>query len=398
MADRKIAYIDNIKRTLDEYNRPIYVYGAGKVARNIFFLLKNANLSVDGFIVTSPDNNVSKLEGIRVYGINDFCRQNIDVILIMGFAYKSDTVISEIRQCGFDVIIPFYDFLLKEDSWSILKYNSPVMEITTRIGCAVNCRYCPQTSLVNEYLKNDNKRDRVLSLEKYKYYLDKMPANTIIDWSGFSEPFLNDYAIDMMRHTAETGHTQTLYTTLEGLSVEQLPDIVNIPFEWVVLHTADKYGYAHIAVDSEYLEKIKYIVNAKKKNGKKFVDTANCQFDPDERVTDITKGRLKIYTAMQDRAGNLKNDDDRLISNYVTGDIECMSSKELNHNVLLPDGTVVLCCSDFGLKYVLGNLNENSYEEIINSDVIKDVMRKSKSENEGSALICRRCMYAKGDK
>ena len=29
--------------------------------------------------------------------------------------------------------------------------NVPTMEITTRIGCSVNCRYCPQFSLITNY-------------------------------------------------------------------------------------------------------------------------------------------------------------------------------------------------------------------------------------------------------
>jgi len=30
--------------------------------------------------------------------------------------------------------------------------NFGVMEITTVIGCKVNCRYCPQSTLINNYV------------------------------------------------------------------------------------------------------------------------------------------------------------------------------------------------------------------------------------------------------
>ena len=31
---------------------------------------------------------------------------------------------------------------------------------------------------------------------------------------------------------------------------------------------------------------------------------------------------------------------------------------------MFPDGTLVVCCQDYGMKHVLGNLLEESWEEI----------------------------------
>ena len=62
----------------------------------------------------------------------------------------------------------------------------------------------------------------------------------------------------------------------------------------------------------------------------------------------------------------------------------------MNHNVLLPDGTVITCCMDYGMTGVFGNLFEQSYEEVLNSEEAK-MMRRTLDEGES---ICRHCANA----
>ena len=42
-------------------------------------------------------------------------------------------------------------------------------------------------------------------------------------------------------------------------------------------------------------------------------------------------------------------------------------------NVLLPDGSLSICCQDYGLDEIMGNLMENTWEEYINSERVQDV-------------------------
>jgi hypothetical protein len=43
----------------------------------------------------------------------------------------------------------------------------------------------------------------------------------------------------------------------------------------------------------------------------------------------------------------------------------CNCIEDLYHNVVLPNGDVSLCCMDYGLKHILGNIYEQEYEDII---------------------------------
>lgn len=65
----------------------------------------------------------------------------------------------------------------------------------------------------------------------------------------------------------------------------------------------------------------------------------------------------------------------------------------LNRNILLPDGTVLLCCMDFGIKHVLGNLLTQSYEEICNGKELT-MIKEGMNGNEKIDILCRRCTHA----
>ena len=57
------------------------------------------------------------------------------------------------------------------------------LEITTHIGCPMNCVDCPQGLLRSKY-----KGKRTMSLEEYKKAIDKVPTDVRIDFSGMCRP------------------------------------------------------------------------------------------------------------------------------------------------------------------------------------------------------------------
>ena len=92
-----------------------------------------------------------------------------------------------------------------------------------------------------------------------------------------------------------------------------------------------------------------------------------------------------------DRAGNIKKEE---IAENVRheGKIVCVKSPKLQRNVLLPDGTLVLCCMDFGLEHEIGNLLYSSYDEIVNGEILQVIKDKMKN---GGNILCRKCSVAK---
>ena len=95
-------------------------------------------------------------------------------------------------------------------------------------------------------------------------------------------------------------------------------------------------------------------------------------------ILDRFKDRLRVKNrGLNSRAGNLGK---------LTGEAlwEKNWCARIYHNVLLPDGSVQLCCQDYGLDEPLGNLNDMSYTEL-------HLTNKFKSITKGGAKLCQAC-------
>lgn len=64
----------------------------------------------------------------------------------------------------------------------------------------------------------------------------------------------------------------------------------------------------------------------------------------------------------------------------------------MHEHVILPDGSVVLCCNDFGMKHVLGSIYKDNYESVRNSKEMKRILQGFDDENMD--ILCRNCNSA----
>ncbi|HAJ56357.1 MAG TPA: hypothetical protein DCL35_01145 [Candidatus Omnitrophica bacterium] len=63
--------------------------------------------------------------------------------------------------------------------------------------------------------------------------------------------------------------------------------------------------------------------------------------------------------------------------------------RNLRHNVLLPNGDVVLCCMDFGMKHVLGNLLVSDYLSLFSG--VEFLKVKGNLKQDYGDILCNRC-------
>lgn len=291
-------------------NKNVYIYGAGTVGKAVLQFCKQNNIDVVGFCVTDLDLNLNIVDDKKVY---QFDKLDIDMnktAFVLGVTEQFKTDVKKyLNENGAENVIDVPLDQLNYQTIDKLRYNCPVIEVTPKIGCNVNCKYCPQDLLLKNYYKNDKNRISEMTLELYKKYLSNMPQETAVDFSGFVEPFLNNEAIDMMEYTAKSGHKMTLFTTFKGLTYDEFKRVSKLPFEFVCLHTPDVKGYANIPMTEEYIKILTEAVSIKKPNGTAFIDMANCQSEPHPDIVKITHGKLKISSALQDRAGSLGDED-----------------------------------------------------------------------------------------
>ncbi len=261
------------------------------------------------------------------------------------------------------------------------------MEITTVIGCGIACRYCPQSRLVRSY----RSRSGVLKMtfDLFRACVDKIPSRVRIDFSGMAEPWLNGQCTAMLLHAAERGHEIAVYTTLRGMTHEDFDALKDLAYDYFVIHIPDADGNSGIPVDDGYLGLLDRIVHhpLNVAGERQF----SCHGTVHPAVRSVVNGTFPVFSTMIDRAGNLRRGD--LQPSFHRGRIKCgRTAQELNHNVLLPDGTVLLCCMDYNMDHILGNLLLQEYDRLFRADGYRGVQRALDDETADS--LCRKCSAA----
>lgn len=259
------------------------------------------------------------------------------------------------------------------------------LEITTRIGCKNDCSYCPQEALVKAYKARSD--SVLMGLELFKRCLDKVPKTVQIDFSGMAEPWLNRECTEMVCYAHQAGFKVVVYTTLVGMGLDDIERLQAIPFKRFEVHLPDADSLTKIKISVEYLEKLQKIV-ASGISGLTFMTIGRLH----PAVREVIRAKVNEHDVI-DRAGNLTDFPGVSSQRRLAGMISCQScSERLNHNVLLPNGEVILCCMDYGLRYVIGNLAENSYQELFQSPAFRELQGKLRDDTQ--EILCRYCFNA----
>ena len=261
---------------------------------------------------------------------------------------------------------------LDEEDWNTTEY--PTLEITTSIpekGCVVDCVFCPQRVLSKSY-----NGEKMMSLDNFKKVIDKLPKEITITFAGFIEPWLNNDCTNMLIYAHETGHQISVFTTAVGMSIKDVELIKDIPFSngpngGFVLHLPDNEGFSKHPITKKYIEVLEYIKSISTNipnfklismgtvhdDVKHIFPTANVQ-EMWSRAGNLTK-ELELKPELLSLKDKFKSRDN--------GDqpITCGCIEKLYHNVLLPNGDVSLCCMDYDLSHILGNLYNQEYSDII---------------------------------
>jgi len=257
-----------------------------------------------------------------------------------------------------------------KDAW---KHSiAPTMEFTTVIppkGCVVDCVFCPQQTLLQVY-----KGVKTLTLDNFKRIVDKIPQEVRITFAGFTEPWLNKSCTDMLLYAHETGHPVSAFTTVVGMDKTDVERIKDIPFAGApnggfTIHLPDQERKAKHPITKKYIETIEYLAEVKDQ-------IKNFQIMSMGTVHDDVKHAFPNAPQydMWSRAGNLIGEaalkpEVKLYTfksiDHGSKSMTCGCDERMYHNVCLPNGDIALCCMDYGLEHIIGNIFESSYEEVI---------------------------------
>ena len=277
------------------------------------------------------------------------------------------------------------------------------LEITTCIGCGVDCSYCPQDKIVGAYEKGD---PRIMTVEVFKRVIDKIPPHVRIDFSGMAEPFQNKNCMDMIIHASEKTNPICIYSTLIGMTPADAEALAILlernRFTEFVIHLPDRKGaMKNIHLTDEYIRCLKVLsltgkVRYMTMDGSGFISAELEKILQGERwglrvLRDISRYRFKAWT----RGGNLGaslEDVEELVEHLDP--VCCSVTPFFDHNVLLPNGDILLCCMDYGKDVTLGNLLVDSYYDLFTSRALSELVKGNMKHYPGGT-ICKKCSVAK---
>ncbi len=259
------------------------------------------------------------------------------------------------------------------------------------------CEYCPQTLLINQYKEKIGKKEFHLTMDTFKKCLSTVPTTEDMHFTGYSEPLDNPEAIDLILHAYNKGHKVLLNTTLVGPSatMENIDKIKHIPFKMFNVHAPSKTFKEKIGVktppdylptgqrvlDQKWIELLEYtfsVIKGINMHCHGGLHPTVAQMLPPEMAYAFTHG---ITRGVNTRAQSFE-----LVKTKVPPEQNIRGKcNRVRQPVLIPDGSLALCCQDYGLNHINGNLLEQTWDEFQNSTKYQEILKNG-------ANLCDYCV------
>lgn len=282
----------------------------------------------------------------------------------------------------------------------------PTLEITTTLGCPVNCTVCPQTLLKSVY----SSPIKCLSFDSFSQILSKIPKHVRIDFSGMSEPWSNSDCTQMLKHTLESGYDVAIYTTLVGMTKQD----VDYLYEAILTH---KTKIAKLCIhlpdanknmrgwsfNENYQYALKLFLETQQQTIRETIDFDVITMDKNNELHPSLESYKTLplpfdtwYGHTRAESLSLNDTNKPFVAEAIkhVNPVTCRSTPFYDHNVVLPNGDVVLCCMDYGLTTIIGNLLTQSYEELYLSDTMINLMKENRKGGWSKCSICKSCINA----
>lgn len=289
--------------------------------------------------------------------------------------------------------------------------------------CNFKCVFCPTADAT--LLKQVNREACLMSVELFRKIIDDLSVMLRKKKSGIScihlykdgEPLLNPHFSDMVRYARESGVARVLSTTTNGSQIteEKALELVTCGLDNIrisIEHVNDD-GYKSICRSNytydDMLQRVRKLHDAKRRTGSllhiivKITDTGFCGKELEKFHNDF-----KPYCD-ETRVDSLMGWSDSCRKDFTLGrkpQTGMDGTTKLHKQVVCPDpfsklsvnsnGEVSVCCVDWSHGIIVGNVCENTIEEIWNGEAFKEIRRLHISGNRDRIAVCSSCQYVNG--
>ncbi len=250
----------------------------------------------------------------------------------------------------------------------------PFLEVSTTVFCPMACSYCPRDKIESAY-----HGPRLMAFDTFAAALANTPHDLPVSFAGYAEPYLNRECSRMVEHAHDQGRRVQMYTTGVGMDDADAELLIRVQPSPCVLHLPDAAGDMKAKVTPNYAARM-----ARLALGIEGLETV-CYGDWHPLLS-----MLKSYEArhgLHSRAGNVTH----LPQVRKRGPLRCRVAPGLDENVLLPDGNLALCCSDWSLQHPMGSLLTATWGEIHDGAVMNEMRRVMRA---GEACLCQACEFS----
>lgn len=290
------------------------------------------------------------------------------------------------------------------NNFELSKSDRMRLELSVRVGCGRLCDYCPQELYIARFKQLKNPGDRWLTMDTIREISSNIPTETVISWTGFTEPFDCKEFEEIVLHFAERGMDQLINTTLYGLkkNKEFFLEHINLFKEGITLHLPDGQGYMKGNFDASYTAFVQSVIDKLVAGNLEKFDFFLIGEDFHPSIKDTVEAYESAYGSHRIIKAKFLNTRSAAVDVGSLGlkatqalrsegkTFHC-TYKRLNRGVLLPNGSVVICCQDYGLEGVLGSLKTMNLREIYS--VIENSPTLSKQFIEGRFSPCINCEH-----
>jgi len=280
----------------------------------------------------------------------------------------------------------------------LLKYVS----LEAHTVCNQACYFCPVSIAPRE--------DHFMPTELYERIVGELAAyrDTIeaVFMINYNEPTADRRFVDQVRTLRAAGLKPAVLTNGTGLTpdrVDRLVEMGGLRFLSINLSTLDRDRYRHDRGGDHLQLVLRNLEYAKDKPLAEQMDIVVLGTGDEAHKRDFAEISQRFagsrFTAksfeVMDRSGYLEIGLRPAVPNQNLCGCDNVGSRPLQHLHITPRGRCVLCCEDYDEKYVVGDLTEESVDDVLAGPKLALMRRWAYGLAEAPRdFICRGCTFA----